>query len=104
MVCVVILCLELVRRNIAQRCQQAFLIEPGDPFQRRHFDVLEATPRSVPMDYFGLEQADDRFDVRVDAPICQELKNDSLRGSGDLLHRLMIVQERGEDFARDIPL
>ena len=56
------------------------------------------------MDYFGLEQADDRFDVRVDAPICQELKNNSLRGSRDLLYRLMIVQERGEDFARDIPL
>ncbi len=65
MVCVVILRLRLGRRNTAKRCQQALLIEPGDPFECRHSNILEATPRSVPMDHFGLEDADDRLDERV---------------------------------------
>ena len=72
-VCVVILRLRLGRRNIAQRCQQALVIEPGDPFQRRHFNVLEAPPRSVPMDHFGREQSEHGFGKRVDAPMCQDM-------------------------------
>jgi hypothetical protein len=60
-VCVVTLPLELGRPNRAQRCQQALLFEPGDPIECRHFNILEATPRSVPMDHFELEPSDDGF-------------------------------------------
>jgi hypothetical protein len=34
-------------QNVDQRCQQALVTEPGDLLQRRHFDVLEALPRSI---------------------------------------------------------
>ena len=33
------------------------VIEPGDPFQCREFDVLEAAPWPPTPDYLGLEQA-----------------------------------------------
>lgn len=57
--------LKLCWHKIAQRFQYALLVELGDPFQRRHFPVFEAPPRSVRMDHFGLEQSDDRFGERV---------------------------------------
>lgn len=64
-----ILRLKLGRRNIAQRCEQALVIEPVDPFERRHGSILDATPRSDPMDHFGPEQSDDRCGERVIAAV-----------------------------------
>ena len=63
--CVVTLRYMLGQRNTAQRCQQALSIELGHLFQRRKFDVLEATPRSVSMNHLCFEQAGHRFGERA---------------------------------------
>ena len=59
-------------RHVADRFEQATRVEPIDPLERGEFDCLEMPPRSLPLDHFRLEEADDRFGEGVEAPICQE--------------------------------
>lgn len=49
------------RRNIADRLQQAMVIEPRNPFQRGQFDGCLGFPGAAPMNQFSLVQAIDGF-------------------------------------------
>ena len=51
----------LRRRHIANRFEQSARVEPVDPRERREFDGLEMAPRSLALNHFGFEEADDRF-------------------------------------------
>jgi hypothetical protein len=42
--------LGLGRRDVADGLQQAMVVEPRDPLQRRQFDRLARLPRSAPVD------------------------------------------------------
>ena len=41
--------LELGRRHVAERFEQAAPVVPRDPLQRRKLDVLQALPRPTPI-------------------------------------------------------
>lgn len=45
-------------RDVADRLEQAAMVEPVDPFQRCELDSLEAAPGAAAMDDLGLEQTD----------------------------------------------
>ena len=53
--------LELRRRDVADRLQQAAVVEPVDPLQGGVLDLIQALPGAAPTDEFGLVQADDRL-------------------------------------------
>ena len=55
----VIVCLELSRRDIAQRARQSMVFEPRDPFQGGQLDGLLALSRTSAVDHLGLVQAVD---------------------------------------------
>src|SRR5262245_53195419 len=57
--------LELVRRNVAERFEQAPRVVPRDPLERRELDLFHPLPRPAPPDLFGLVEPDDRFRERV---------------------------------------
>ena len=57
--------LELGRRNVAERFEQAAAVVPRDPLERRELDVLEPLPRSATMDLLRLEQPDHGLRQRV---------------------------------------
>jgi hypothetical protein len=57
--------LELGRRNVADRLEQAAMVEPVDPLQDRVLDRLDALPGTTAADDLGLEQTDDRLGERV---------------------------------------
>ena len=48
-------------RDIADRLEQAPVVEPVHPFESGELDRLKAAPRSTPMDHLGLEQPVDRL-------------------------------------------
>ena len=52
-------------RHVADRREQAAIVEPVDPFEGGHLDRLEAVPGSSPVDHLGLEETDDCFRERV---------------------------------------
>ena len=52
-------------RDVADRFEQAAMVEPVDPFQGCELDILEAAPGATPMDDLILEQADDGLGQRV---------------------------------------
>ncbi len=52
------------RRNIADWCQQASVIEPIYPFQGSEFHVLEAAPRPTPVNDLGLQKPVDGLGER----------------------------------------
>src|SRR5262245_36635409 len=52
-------------RHIANRFEQPLRIEPVDPGECGEFDGLEMPPRSLALNHFRLEEADDRFGKRV---------------------------------------
>ncbi len=56
-------------RDVADRLEQAVVVEPVDPFEGGKLDRFETAPRSAPYDDFGFEEADDYFCQRVEAPI-----------------------------------
>ena len=56
-------------RNIADRLEEAPVIEPVDPFQGGKLDCLDAPPGAAPADHLGLEQADNRLGEGIDAPM-----------------------------------
>ena len=56
-------------RDIADRLEEAPMVEPVDPFQGGKLDRLEAAPGTAPADHLGLEQADNRLGESVDAPM-----------------------------------
>lgn len=72
-------------RDVADGLEQAAVIEPVDPFERRMFDRLERTPRPTPVDQLGLVEAVDRLGQgvvitvadaavrRLDPGLCQAL-------------------------------
>lgn len=43
-------------RNVSYGLQKGVVIERADPFQRREFYGVEASPRSPPMDGLGLAE------------------------------------------------
>ena len=57
--------LGLGRWNVADRLEQATVVEPVDPFEGGELDGLEGTPRSASMDHLGFEQADHCLGERV---------------------------------------
>jgi len=56
-----VLLFEFDRWDVADRLEQAPVVEPVDPFERRELDVIEVLPRSLLADQFGLEEADHRL-------------------------------------------
>jgi len=56
-----VLLFEFGRWDVADRLEQAPVVEPVDPFERRELDVIEVLPRSLLADQFGLEEADHRL-------------------------------------------
>jgi hypothetical protein len=47
--------LELGRRDVAERFEQAARVVPRDPLQGRELDVLQALPGPPPVDLLGLD-------------------------------------------------
>lgn len=75
----VVTLLELARRGVAERLQQAAVVEPVDRLQRGELDAIEVLPGSLLADQLCLEQADDRLGEGVDAPIAvKRLSSESL--------------------------
>jgi hypothetical protein len=58
-------CLELGWRDVADRLEQASVVEPVDPLQRRELDVIDPLPGATPADQLGLVEADDRLGQSV---------------------------------------
>ena len=57
-------CLSLGGWDVADGLEQAVVVEPGHPFERREFQRLVCLPWRSPMDQFGLVEAVDRFGQR----------------------------------------
>src|SRR5690606_30144293 len=56
------ICLLILDRwNIADRLQEAVVIEPPDPIQCRKFYVLKPAPGALTVDHLRLKEADDRL-------------------------------------------
>src|SRR5438105_3086439 len=53
------------RWDVADRLEQAAVVEPIDPVQRGPLDVLARAPRRAPVDHLGLVQPVDRLGQRV---------------------------------------
>jgi len=53
--------LELRRRDVADRLEQASVVEPVHPLQRRVLDVVDPLPRTGSADHFGRVEADDPY-------------------------------------------
>ena len=53
------------RRDVADRLEQAAVVEPVDPFERGVLDGFERAPRPAPMDHLGFVEAVDRLGERV---------------------------------------
>jgi len=53
------------RWHRANRFEQATVIEPIDPLERREFHGLEMPPWAFPLNHLRLEEADDRFGHRI---------------------------------------
>ena len=51
--------LELGRRNVAERFEQAAAVVPRDPLERRELDILDPFPGPPTVDLFRLVQPDD---------------------------------------------
>lgn len=51
--------------NVADRPEQAAVIEPVDPFERRQFDGLQIAPRTAFMNDFRLVQTVNRLGQRI---------------------------------------
>jgi hypothetical protein len=48
-------------RHIADRLEEAAIVEPVDPFESGELDCFQRTPWAAPMDELSLEQAMDSF-------------------------------------------
>jgi len=55
----------LCGRDIADRLEQAAVVEPIDPFEGGELDRLEGAPGAAPMDDLGLEETNHRFGESV---------------------------------------
>ena len=53
------------RRDVADGLQEPPVVEPIHPFEGGELDRLERSPRSTPLDDFGLVEAIDRLGQRV---------------------------------------
>lgn len=51
----------LGRGNVADGAEKPAIVKPVYPVERRHFNALQAAPRSEAMDHLCLVQAVDRF-------------------------------------------
>jgi hypothetical protein len=49
------------RGDVAQRSEQAAVVEPVDPLGHGVLDRVGVSPGAEPLDHFGLEQADARL-------------------------------------------
>ena len=57
----IVACFGLGGWNVADRFEQAPVVEPVHPFQGGEFDSLQAAPWSTAADHFGLVEAVDRL-------------------------------------------
>jgi hypothetical protein len=57
----IITCFGLGGWNVANRFEQASMVEPVDPFQRGELDGFQASPRAASPDHLGLVEAVDRL-------------------------------------------
>jgi len=53
--------LGLGRRHIADRLEEATIVEPVDPFESGELDCFQRTPWATSTDHLSLEQALDSF-------------------------------------------
>lgn len=53
------------RRDVADRLQQAAVVEPVNPLEGRVLDGLERTPRSTPLDDLGFVEPVDGLAERI---------------------------------------
>jgi len=60
-----VLFLELCRWDVADRFEEAAMVEPVDPFERRELDVVEVLSGALLADQLGLEEDDHRLGERV---------------------------------------
>ena len=58
-------CVSLDGWDVADRLEEAAIVEPVHPFEGGELDGLDAAPRASTADDLGLEQADHSFGERV---------------------------------------
>ena len=51
--------------NLAERLQQAAVVEPVDPLDRREFDAVDVAPRAAAANDLGLVEANDGLNEGV---------------------------------------
>jgi hypothetical protein len=56
--------LELSRRHVAERFEQALTAVPGDPLERRELDILDTLPRAASIDLLRLEEPVKEWSLR----------------------------------------
>ena len=78
-------------RDTSDRLQESPVVEPVDPFERGIFDSFKRSPRTSPLDHFGLVKAIDCLGQGIEAPIFVK------RWPGCWAHRWV-------DFADDVSL
>ena len=61
----IVACLGFGRRDVADGLQEPPVVEPIHPFEGGELDRLERSPRSTPLDDFGLVEAIGRLGQRV---------------------------------------
>ena len=64
----IVACFGLGGWNVADRFEQAPVVEPVHPFQGGEFDGFQAAPRPAASDYLGLVEAVDRLGQGIIPP------------------------------------
>ncbi len=72
-------------RDVADRLEQAAVVEPVDPFESCELDRLEAAPGASPVDHLGLEEADHRLGERVIVAVADAADGGFDAGVGEAL-------------------
>src|SRR5690606_16816335 len=77
--------LELDWWHVAQRSEEAAVVEPVDPLEGGKLDCLEPLPGPLAPDDFGLEQADDRLGQSVGGAVADGAARGLDAGVGEAL-------------------
>ena len=73
------------RRHVADRLQQAAVVEPVDPFERGVLDGFQRAPRPAPVDHLGLVEPVDRLGERVVVAVADAADRRHEAGLGETL-------------------
>jgi hypothetical protein len=65
LIATIVVCLELGRRDVADRFHDTVVVQPPDPFEGGELDVLEVGLWSATPDDLSLEETDDRLSQGV---------------------------------------